>query len=161
MTQMITRNFSISEMVCLCGCGLYEMDEEFMRMLQELRNQMQGPLRVSSGRRCDAHNWRVSTALNKQNSIHTKVQAADILVSGESAMLLFEKARKLGFYGIWRRLDGFDFTVFGFLVWFFGLVFWFGFRCSSCRFILKPLPGDCCVFCSYGSRKCNGLLNKD
>jgi len=127
MTQMITRNFSISEMACLCGCGLYEMDEEFMRMLQELRNQMQGPLRVSSGRRCDAHNWRVSTALNKQNSIHTKVQAADILVSGESAMLLFEKARKLGFYGIWRRLDGFDFTVFGFLVWFFGLVFWFGF----------------------------------
>ncbi|MDP6384519.1 MAG: GDCCVxC family (seleno)protein, partial [SAR324 cluster bacterium] len=25
----------------------------------------------------------------------------------------------------------------------------------------KLLAGDCCVFCSYGSRKCNGLPNKD
>jgi uncharacterized protein YcbK (DUF882 family) len=122
MTQMITRNFSISEMACLCGCGLYEMDEEFMRMLQELRNQMQGPLRVSSGRRCDAHNWRVSTALNKQNSIHTKVQAADILVSGESAMLLFKKARKLASMAYGGGLTDLILLClvfwFGFLVWF-------------------------------------------
>ena len=37
---MITLNFSKSEMACRCGCGIYEMDDEFMRMLQELRNEM-------------------------------------------------------------------------------------------------------------------------
>jgi len=100
MTAMITRNFSVSEMSCRCGCGLYEMDEEFMRLLQILRDEMQGPLRVTSGRRCDVHNFRVSTAQNKQNGIHTKGKAADILVSGERAMKLFEKARQLGFSGI-------------------------------------------------------------
>ena len=76
------------------------MDDEFMRMLQELRNQMNGPLRVSSARRCDTHNHEVSTAKNKKNGVHTLGQASDILISGERAMLLFEKARQIGFSGI-------------------------------------------------------------
>ena len=71
-----------------------------MYLLQILRDEMKGPLRVTSGRRCDAHNFRISTAQNKQNGIHTKGKAADILVSGERAMKLFEKARQLGFSGI-------------------------------------------------------------
>ena len=100
MADMITPNFSVNEMACRCGCGLYEMDEEFIRLLQILRDEMQGLLRVTSGRRCDTHNFRVSTAQNKQNGIHTKGKAADILVSGERAMKLFEKARQIGFSGI-------------------------------------------------------------
>lgn len=28
------------------------------------------------------------------------------------------------------------------------------FECPSCRAMLKPKPGDCCVFCSYGSSPC-------
>ena len=100
MAAMITPNFSKSEMSCRCGCGSYEMDDEFMRMLQELRNQMQGPLRVSSGRRCDHHNERVSTAKNKKNGVHTLGQASDIMISGERAMLLFKEACQIGFSGI-------------------------------------------------------------
>ena len=30
---------------------------------------------------------------------------------------------------------------------------WF-YQCESCRTLLKPKPGDCCVFCSYGSVRC-------
>ncbi|WP_254436863.1 GDCCVxC domain-containing (seleno)protein [Ruegeria arenilitoris] len=30
---------------------------------------------------------------------------------------------------------------------------WF-YECAACRTILKPLPGDCCVFCSYGTVAC-------
>ena len=71
-----------------------------MRLHHILRVEMQGPLRVISGRRCDVHNFRVSTAQNKQNGIHTKGKAADILVSGERAMKLFEKALQIGFSGI-------------------------------------------------------------
>lgn len=30
----------------------------------------------------------------------------------------------------------------------------FFYLCSSCQSMLKPKPGDCCVFCSYGTVKC-------
>lgn len=29
--------------------------------------------------------------------------------------------------------------------------FW---RCPACHRLLKPKPGDCCVFCSYGTVQC-------
>jgi hypothetical protein len=30
----------------------------------------------------------------------------------------------------------------------------FFYECENCKNILKPLEGDCCVFCSYGSVTC-------
>jgi hypothetical protein len=30
----------------------------------------------------------------------------------------------------------------------------FFYNCPSCAARLKPLDGDCCVFCSYGDVKC-------
>jgi hypothetical protein len=30
----------------------------------------------------------------------------------------------------------------------------FFYECPSCRRVSKPKPGDCCVFCSYGSVPC-------
>ena len=30
----------------------------------------------------------------------------------------------------------------------------FFYECKSCGVLLKPAPGDCCVFCSYGDVKC-------
>lgn len=30
---------------------------------------------------------------------------------------------------------------------------WF-WRCPDCQTLLKPEPGDCCVYCSYGSVPC-------
>ena len=95
MADMITANFSVNEMDCRCGCGTSEMDPEFMRMLQELRDQMQGPLLVSSGRRCDHYNDAVSTAMNKKKGVHTLGQASDILISGERACSCFRKLVKL------------------------------------------------------------------
>ena len=100
MVDMITPNFSKSEMACRCGCGIYEMDDEFMRMLQELRNEMNGPLRVTSARKCDCHNDAVSSAKNEKNGVHTLGQASDILIFGERALFLFEKARQMGFIGV-------------------------------------------------------------
>ena len=74
------------------------MDGEFMRMLQNLRDEMQGHLKVSSGFRCEDHNQMVSTT--GRNGPHTLAKATDILISGERAMVLFEKARQIGFSGI-------------------------------------------------------------
>jgi hypothetical protein len=28
------------------------------------------------------------------------------------------------------------------------------YECRNCKTLLSPEPGDCCVFCSYGSVKC-------
>jgi hypothetical protein len=30
----------------------------------------------------------------------------------------------------------------------------FFYDCPNCQALLRPQPGDCCVFCSYGSVKC-------
>lgn len=30
----------------------------------------------------------------------------------------------------------------------------FFFECSGCGKVLRPKPGDCCVYCSYGSVAC-------
>lgn len=27
-------------------------------------------------------------------------------------------------------------------------------ECTRCHHLLQPLPGDCCVFCSYANVKC-------
>jgi len=37
---------------------------------------------------------------------------------------------------------------------------WF-YECKSCKEILKPLKGDCCVFCSYGSVKCPSMQERE
>lgn len=28
------------------------------------------------------------------------------------------------------------------------------YRCEGCGVLLRPLEGDCCVFCSYADRRC-------
>jgi hypothetical protein len=30
----------------------------------------------------------------------------------------------------------------------------FFYECESCKTVLRPKDGDCCVFCSYGSEPC-------
>jgi hypothetical protein len=30
----------------------------------------------------------------------------------------------------------------------------FFYECGGCGALLRPKPGDCCVFCSFGSVKC-------
>ncbi|MDP3024315.1 MAG: GDCCVxC domain-containing (seleno)protein [candidate division Zixibacteria bacterium] len=30
----------------------------------------------------------------------------------------------------------------------------FFYECSKCKTLLKPVAGDCCVYCSYGSVPC-------
>lgn len=34
------------------------------------------------------------------------------------------------------------------------------YQCGNCNTLLKPMEGDCCVFCSYGSYKCPPIQTK-
>ena len=36
------------------------------------------------------------------------------------------------------------------------------YECATCGSLLRPKPGDCCVFCSFGSVQCPSIqLNHD
>ncbi|MFL4469044.1 GDCCVxC domain-containing (seleno)protein [Tateyamaria armeniaca] len=37
---------------------------------------------------------------------------------------------------------------------------WF-YECESCGVVLKPLSGDCCVYCSYGTVPCPPIQDGD
>jgi len=37
---------------------------------------------------------------------------------------------------------------------------WF-YECPSCGSVLSPTPGDCCVFCSYGTVPCPPVQTGD
>ena len=36
---------------------------------------------------------------------------------------------------------------------------WF-YECEECHILLKPEPGDCCVYCSYGSVPCPSVQER-
>ena len=101
--MMITKNFSTDEMACSC-CGKSDMDKEFMRSLQAIREEMQSPLKISSGFRCEKHNERVSKT--GKAGPHTHARAADIIISGADAVRLFDIARKYGMTGIGVKQNG-------------------------------------------------------
>ena len=86
MADMITPNFSRAEMSCRCGCGLDHMDEKFMKLLQQLRNQL-GPLPVASGVRCEKHNHESG---GYPKSAHLQSKGADIRIFGPRALKLIE-----------------------------------------------------------------------
>jgi len=37
----------------------------------------------------------------------------------------------------------------------------FFYECKSCKTLLKPKHGDCCVFCSFGDIKCPPIQEGD
>ena len=99
----ITRNFTTDEMACAC-CGKADMDEEFMKVLQSIRDEMQRPLKITSGYRCQKHNEQVSHT--GKSGPHTYAKAADILISGADAMRLFAVAQKHGVSGVGMSQKG-------------------------------------------------------
>jgi len=35
------------------------------------------------------------------------------------------------------------------------------YECESCHSVLRPKPGDCCVYCSYGTVVCPPMQNPE
>ena len=100
--MMITKNFSVNEMMCHCGCGEDSMDMDFMDILQNIREDMNRPLKISSGVRCAEHNSVVSsTGIYGPHVPRTDgTKASDILISGADALRLVDIARKHGISGV-------------------------------------------------------------
>ena len=100
--MMLTKNFSSAEMMCSCGCGEDAMDPDFMSILQNIREDMNRPLRVSSGVRCAKHNSKVSSTGKDGPHVPRKngTAASDILIAGADALRLIDIARKHGVSGV-------------------------------------------------------------
>ena len=69
----LTRNFSKNEFECPC-CGIDWIDRKFVQKLQDVRDQLEIPMIVNSGYRCEQHNLDVGGV---PGSYHLKGTAAD------------------------------------------------------------------------------------
>ena len=71
----LTKNFNREEFACKCGCGFDGIDYELVKIIQEIRDEMNEPIRINSGCRCAKHNARVGGV---RNSFHVQGKAADL-----------------------------------------------------------------------------------
>ena len=73
----LSKNFSRSEFECSCGCGLDDVSVELVELLQEIRDEIEEPIAITSACRCKEHNEAVGGAKKSQHLLGT---AADIVV---------------------------------------------------------------------------------
>ena len=94
-----SKNFSSKELSC-SHCGENKFDQKTLDALQELREALGKPLKLSSAYRCSVHNQKVSSS--GTNGPHTTGQAIDILCSGKFAheVLSFAMIRSSVWKGI-------------------------------------------------------------
>jgi uncharacterized protein YcbK (DUF882 family) len=103
-----TKNFSADEFTCGCGCGLNNMEQCFIEILQRIRDKVAHKMIVTSGSRCKVQNQAVG---GKPNSAHTKGWAADIVCTTDKFRLKLVKAaldegvRRIGIYYTFIHLD--------------------------------------------------------
>lgn len=99
---MAWKYFSIDEMKCR-HCGDCQMDVEFMKKLDFLRECYDKPLTVTSGYRCPAHPIE---AKKSKAGAHSTGKAADLAVSRGEAHELLTLAMQMGFTGIGVQQKG-------------------------------------------------------
>ena len=107
--KSITLNFRVWEHECSCGQCLFQAcDPDLYSKLEEVRELMNRPLRISSGYRCEAHNKKVG---GSPKSKHMEGIAVDIAAQNlDHAEHLALAGAAVGFGGIgvysrWVHLD--------------------------------------------------------
>ena len=74
----LTKNFSIHEFACNCGCGEDGIDPALVIILQSVRDRIARRMVISSGVRCKEHNEEVGGV---QNSEHITGYGVDVACS--------------------------------------------------------------------------------
>ena len=105
----LSEHFSRWEFACGCGCGDDGVSADLIEGLESTREVVKRPIRVTSGRRCEAHNTQVSGSKGSQ---HMLGRAADVTIDGVRPKAVAWIAETLGcFSGIkayaggWTHLD--------------------------------------------------------
>ena len=95
--MQLSKDFKAEEFACPCGCG-GKMDENFIILLQELRDSFGKSMIITSGFRCPEYNKKIGGAPKSQ---HLEGKAADIaILSSADRHQFVKKALELGFTGI-------------------------------------------------------------
>ena len=103
---MSYRYFSDSEMVCPCGCGKLEMDEDFMYRLIALRGAWGRPIIINSGYRCSSHDYKIRKIRGQAGTgFHSRGLAADPRIYYD-VWDFVSLAFRFGFSGIGVRAHG-------------------------------------------------------
>lgn len=99
------RFFKKSEFDCKCGCGRNEMQEDFLKKLDNMRARCTFPFIVTSGYRCPDHNESISST--GRTGPHTTGRAVDIHLFGEKAYAVLRLASEGRlFSGIGLKMHG-------------------------------------------------------
>lgn len=94
----LSKHFSRAEFRCKCGkCGLDTVDAELLKLCEEVREFVGGPVGITSGHRCYSHNKRVGGATNSQ---HRWGRAADLSVADTEAVFTMLSRKYPSQYGI-------------------------------------------------------------
>ena len=90
------KNFSREEFACH-ETGECHMRDDFMRLLQALRDELDEPIKITSGYRDPRHSIEAS---KPAAGVHTRGIACDIACDGQMAYKIVKIALRLGFTGI-------------------------------------------------------------
>ena len=77
----VGKNFKISDFTCKCGCGEVLYTPRLVTMLDQIQENFQRDVIITSGFRCDKRNKEVGGV---KDSLHTEGQAVDFVVRGVS-----------------------------------------------------------------------------
>lgn len=58
-SELLSKNFKRSEFACQCGCGADDISMDLVNRLQEVRDALGQPMKITSGIRCSVHNANV------------------------------------------------------------------------------------------------------
>ena len=72
----MSKYFKITEFECKCGCGLNNIDNELLIVLEQARHLAGVPFKINSGCRCKKHNDSLPNS--SPTSSHVKGLAVDI-----------------------------------------------------------------------------------
>ena len=103
LAEPLSKDFERWEFACRCGCGFATPTPLIVELLQDLRNQYEGPIHISSGCRCKAHN-RVEGG--RKHSQHLRGGAADIWVDRHFERLYAIAVEIFKDHGLGLYLDG-------------------------------------------------------
>ena len=107
----LSKYFNKKKFKCQCGCGICNVDEEFLYLLDSLRQFVDAPIHVNSGCRCPYQNDSIG---GKQKSSHLtteeiKCKGADIRTKKAKRFLLLLGAmlifRRVGIAKTWLHVD--------------------------------------------------------
>lgn len=101
--QSIAPNFTRKYFACGCGCGFDTVDTSLLFVLQLLRDEIELPVYLNSGSRCEDYNAKIGGASHSQ---HLYGKAADIHFGRqypipEAAILLDSFLPNLGGIGVY------------------------------------------------------------